>query len=300
MPTRAEPTQPTRWALDHNTPPHRLLVERGQPVDVARNALARRIVALRPQPEFVLLCDDDAWWLPGSVEKLLALMHECPRLSALVPMACARAVEAPCMAGRQDEDWNVPIFPSEYGPDELLPVSWAGAHVMLLRGEVLRQVGADPFAPLEHAPVSEDLAFCQRLVRAGHQLALSTAVTVAHVDADHGLAFVPEGWPLRIAGPAEYEVLVGLRPPPPARREYGLAAAAPAAAGATVRASAPARPKPLPRPGPLRGRVERTPRPVGCESRPAERAPGPLPPFASLAAAARVAPGLRSWRSTSS
>ena len=77
MPMRDKPTRETLWALKNATPEHILLTEVGLPVDEARNALAKRILEFESE-EFVMWLDDDAWWLPGSIEDFVSSLRALP------------------------------------------------------------------------------------------------------------------------------------------------------------------------------------------------------------------------------
>jgi len=183
-----------------------VLTEVGLPVDVARNRLAARALALRP--DVVVWCDADAVW--EDAQLFDRLRSDVVRLGprALVgvvhcrrePMArAAAALDAKDFAGSPLEPGrHFPKAPSD--PAALLRVGFVGAHVWAHAVELLDALGSDPFALGPHDP-SEDSAFARRVREAGGASYVDCSAVVLHYDEQRDAAYAPEQPPFRhIAG----------------------------------------------------------------------------------------------------
>jgi hypothetical protein len=108
-----------------------LLHEIGKPVRQARNALAQRVSQLRLPPETpVLWSDDDAWWLPGTIAKMVDALNGCPSSSAVFGLACARDEWCEPMATRLDLlPWSVPFTDSVVAADALYKQERSGIEI---------------------------------------------------------------------------------------------------------------------------------------------------------------------------
>lgn len=189
-------TRETRQALDDNAGPHLLLTVTGKPVDEARNELAERVLSLNPVPEFVVWIDDDAWWLPGAVERLIEPMRSVPNLAMVSGAFCARIPNSPTRAYRRAGDpFSSVVLGRGCGGRDVVLIEECGLHACAVRTSALRALGDRPFAITN---VSEDLAFCRRLRDRGFTIGCAIGVTFAHIEADAGIAFVPDSGPVEI------------------------------------------------------------------------------------------------------
>ncbi len=213
IPSRAEPSPETQMALANNlgSTAHEIVAVVGQPVVDARNELARR--ALERGAEFTLWLDDDAFFEPGTVERLLAAIRAQPSIDMLAAFACDRKPFCSPNAFRLHGDRYValverstqapvalPAWAPRYSIGEIVPIDACAFHAVLMRTALLERMGAAPFALAREDAYGEDLQFCRRARAAGAHLALESGASVAHVDAESGLAFLPYKPPGRIVG----------------------------------------------------------------------------------------------------
>ena len=199
MPIRDVPTLETLSALEHNSPPHRLVTEVGKPVDEARNLLARRLLEFDPAPEIVVWLDDDAWWMPGALEELVATLERLPHLALLCGGFSQRTAYGNAVAGGfgrilRPGPVGEPQCNAEFG--QIVPIEWCGFHAVAIRTSALRQLGANPFTPING--LADDYSFCKRLLGKNCILACHPAVSFAHIEAANGLAFLPGMPPFKI------------------------------------------------------------------------------------------------------
>jgi len=188
---------------------HELVSVVGKPVIDARNELARR--ALARGAEFTLWLDDDAFFEPGSVERLLATMRDAPAIDMLAAFACDRRPFCSPNAFRLHDDryvalverstpapFALPAWAPRYSIGEIVPIDACAFHAVLMRTALLERVGPDPFALSHDSGYGEDFQFCRRARASGALLAVDTGAPVAHIESESGLAFLPYKPPGRI------------------------------------------------------------------------------------------------------
>lgn len=170
----------------------------GKPVDEARNELAE--IALQiirgPLPweaDEVLVHwhDDDATWSTAVMDRALQYMRDDRRVDLLSGNFCQRR----------------PFAPSEFftsveatGNENLVPISSAGFHWVLMRASVLKRVGPSPFTPLYM--MAEDISFFKRASEAGVAMFMAKDLLVGHVDSDRGIMYLPDRAALSLNGEA--------------------------------------------------------------------------------------------------
>lgn len=211
IPSRAKLSPETKIALAHNlgSIAYELVAVVGKPVVEARNELARR--ALARGAEFTLWLDNDAFFEPGSVERLLATMRAQPSIDMLAAFACDRRPFCSPNAFRLHDDryvalverstpapFALPAWAPRYSIGEIVPIDACAFHAVLMRTALLERLGPDPFALPEGTEHPEDLQFCRRARASGALLAVDTGAPVAHVETESGLAFLPYKPPGRI------------------------------------------------------------------------------------------------------
>ena len=200
MPMRDTPTRETLWALKNATPQHTLLTEVGLPVDEARNALAKRILEYDSE-EFVAWIDDDACWMPGSIEELVSNLTALPDCSLVCGSFSERRPYGNAIAGGFGRVLQ-PGPPGQAGCNvffgQVVPIEHCGFHFLVMRTAALRTLGPKPFDTLGLR--GEDYSFCHRLVSQGGKLACNPAVAAAHIEVKNGLAFLPGHPPFKIEG----------------------------------------------------------------------------------------------------
>jgi hypothetical protein len=205
MPVRDEISEPTKYALAHHTPPHRLLTVVGKPVDEARNDLAKQVLALDPVPEFFVWIDDDAWWLPRSIEALSNVLRQLPQVAMVAGSFSRRIPHTPATAWRIAGDPAsalVPVRPGTAGGNctwtDVVQIEECGLHACVVRTPAIRLLGDAPFSVLPALP--EDQAFCQRLREHGFEIVCAPGIMFLHYDVKTDLAYAPAQPPLRIEG----------------------------------------------------------------------------------------------------
>jgi hypothetical protein len=199
MPRRAAITPQTALALAENMDglEFRLLEEIGRPVDVARNALARR-ASTAPADAWCLWIDDDCYWCAGTVELMIETLQKSENLDVLTAYFGPRApFSTPLCLMRPNDKASAPREGRDFNFGQLVPIASASMNFVLHRAGLLHEVGPEPFTPLPGS-LGEDHSFFERIRAAGRRAALASGIVVAHCEGD--LAFVPGRRPLRVLG----------------------------------------------------------------------------------------------------
>jgi hypothetical protein len=226
MPTRGVVAIETMLCLREHLDgyPHVLKVAFRKPVVEARNQLAKEARELNAEhlnfdPKYVLWVDDDAWWPYGTVDRAVRILEENPDVSVVSGLFCAREGYAKAVAGKAVPFHGLTVWdvyaPLSHEVGELLPLDLCGGHWFIIRRDVLKAMGDDPFdrLPIEvvlpshpktGALAAEDLSFFRRLRTAGYKIVTERTLRVGHVDVQNGLCYFPDIAP-RIAN--------GLEPP---------------------------------------------------------------------------------------
>jgi hypothetical protein len=213
QPTRGEVSAETQQALANHMDGIRNAGARvtGKPVDEARNelvALVPSIVLAHPEYEeaFVLWVDDDAWWWPGTVTAMMDKLVTLGEDDLLSAWCSKREPYSPAMAFDYDPDTGLgrPALALETAKlGDIVEVDALSAHFLMHRRSLLEKLGANPFDLLDNGDGSkagEDISFCRRVKAIGGKCSIScvTGTTVLHVDVATGLAYAPNGPPLKI------------------------------------------------------------------------------------------------------
>ena len=172
--------------------------DRYLPIDVARNMLVRQFLA--SDADYLWFLDQDAVFLPATLDRLLS--RKLPVVSALemmrlpgccYPMALKgkRAngqyrVQAPEVYGfigqHYDCTTNDPQIMATGPQDSLLEVGFTGCHCLLIRRDVLEDMGEPWFKG--YNPGGEDQWFCERAFAAGIPVYVDMSVLVGHAATD--------------------------------------------------------------------------------------------------------------------
>lgn len=211
IPSRAELSDETRCALANNlgSIAHVVRNVRGKLVIDARNELAQ--TALRSDAEYTLWLDDDAFFEPGTIERLLASLRMHPEIDMLGTYSCDRkpfcspssyishdGALYPLVENGMPATIQVPQWAPRFTTGDVVPIDVCAFHGVLMRTSLLERVGPSPFNLEPNSGVGEDFNFCLRAKRIGAQLATDTGATVAHVDIENGFAFIPYRRPGKI------------------------------------------------------------------------------------------------------
>lgn len=148
------------------------------------NAIVRD---MRPDDHWLWLVGDDHCWEPDTLTKLLDTMeHEDAQV--VVPL-CAR----------RNPPWDLVIYRDETGTDEngypiwqpyrydelpaegVIDVAAAGTAGMLVRRDLLDELGDPWFGSTAGTVLNEDLWFCKRATDLGARIVADTAVRIGHI-----------------------------------------------------------------------------------------------------------------------
>jgi hypothetical protein len=171
---------------DLDTPPDTKIEWRmGANRGAMRNALAQ--ACLDQERDWLFFVDDDQAFPTGTLMRLLA--HDQPVVSALIVQRAAPFLPT-AYAGR-DEDGNYQTLDlRSVGSNNLVLVAATGTGGLLVRAEVLRELGSPWFVYSED--FGEDLFFATRLEEAGIPMLLDTGCRMGHI-APAAVFPVPEG-----------------------------------------------------------------------------------------------------------
>jgi hypothetical protein len=174
------------WSNLDGLAPHLFSVAR-KSVSDARNEIAREA---RGFPDALLLwVDDDAWWAPGTIERMIELLGRLHEFDVVAGWFTARAPFFPPMAFRED-DTPVTLEEGKTAP-ELIEVSLVGGHCLMHRVSLLAALSDDPFSIPAGSPDPEDFVFARRVRAAGGRIFVAPELPIAHIEASTGLAYLP-------------------------------------------------------------------------------------------------------------
>jgi hypothetical protein len=220
MPTRGAVSIETMLCLREHLDgyPNKLLTVFRKPVVEARNELAKQVrelddTTLDFDPRYVLMVDDDAHWLPGTVDRAVKVLEDNPDVAMMIGAYCARAPHWPPLAMvTNGEKLRVVNF-LRHEPGTLIDVDVCGLHWNLVRRELLTQLGDEPFNRLpatELLPKSppgvllrEDESFCRRVLKIG-RVVVDRSLRVGHVDVTTGKAYYPNFPTMKANGAAPF------------------------------------------------------------------------------------------------
>jgi SEC-C motif len=205
MPSRGRVTTETLVSMGHLDGLKALVmpVSRKGVVE-ARNELAKDCLRIPAKAGFIpkwgwfcLWVDDDAFWRPGTVLRLMKALAD-PQIDIVAGWFCGRSAHAGPKAYKADGAWPRPGVEGDCSDGDIVEVARVGFHFVLHRMEILEQLGDNPFS-LDNGEPGEDLAFCKRARDAGKRIWVHTGCPVAHVD-DDGIAYLPGEGPMRVVG----------------------------------------------------------------------------------------------------
>lgn len=195
-PTRDGLTDETKLAIELNLDGFEYvhLTEVGLPVVEARNLLWKRALhaAIEHPDWYVLLCDDDAYWPPGTIASFVeTLRHHPLRIDFLSGNFSARSEFSQSAA---EQFGDLP-------PDGVVQVNeYVGAHFGMFGASLFSRLGRAPWdLRLGFGEASrEGRAFFYRMLMARVTIAVQTANPIWHVDRQNGYAYAPGERPCRI------------------------------------------------------------------------------------------------------
>lgn len=219
--SRRQPRAETLSALQSNMDgvSHVVVGVSGLPVVDARNHLATKAIELSRDASyrFALFIDDDAWWRSGTLTTMLRAMREYPAIGVLLGYFSARGPNLPANAAfrwwacdHYARKWcynhpaaltsNVPKRLANCMAGEIVHVERSSLHFALVRLPLLKRIGQTPFdvpcyemAPgaevritpeygfPNNAVLTEDFAFCDRVVEAESTIAVATGCPIVHI-----------------------------------------------------------------------------------------------------------------------
>ena len=202
MPTRGQVSVETHTALSSNCDglSRAFLSVARRPVVEARNGLWKMASEVSPNLPwadiYCLWCDDDAWWPPGTVAKMVDTLKQYPQIGLLSGSFSNRMPFSSIMTNRIAGIHSPPKPGVDCQLGEIVEVAECGFHFVMHRLSMLEALGPNPFEPFEG--VSEDLSFCRRVREAGLRIFCATGALIAHIDPSDGVAYVPGDAAMRV------------------------------------------------------------------------------------------------------
>jgi GT2 family glycosyltransferase/serine acetyltransferase len=159
-----------------------LALERNGGFCVGNNAALRAVLAAADPPEYVLLLNDDTYLRPGALQSLFDFMQRHPqaaiagcRLEDPDGTPQRSAMRYPGIASEFEQALRLGVasrllhrFVVAPPPrDEAHPTDWVAGAAMLVRTEVFREIG---LLDEGYFLYFDDVDFCRRATRAGHQV----------------------------------------------------------------------------------------------------------------------------------
>ncbi len=211
MPVRDAIAGPTQIALERNRENHELLllIEERQPVDEARNHLARRALEAARDPvqfpanedPFVFWIDSDAFFLAGTLTTMMHQLIKNPWIDVLAPLSGPRIANH--VAAGQMREGDLMSFPhpgANCAPGDIVEAVFISTHFFAHRASLLAKLGDAPFGSSAELEWTDDGYFCMNARKHGARLAISTGIPVFHIDERTGAAFLPYCNAARVEG----------------------------------------------------------------------------------------------------
>lgn len=188
MPTRGAVCIETLHALLNNTDglAPQLLSAARKSVSEARNEITRK--ARNLSDALLLWVDDDAWWPPRTIARMIDLLARLRNLDIVAGWFTARSPFFPPMAFCEDNP--VALTAGKTVP-ELVEVSLVGGHCFIHHVSLLAALPDDPFSVPKNSHEPEDFVFARRVRAAGGRIFVAPDLPVAHVEASTGRAYLP-------------------------------------------------------------------------------------------------------------
>jgi hypothetical protein len=211
IPVRDRISKETSTALTANNESHELLLltEERQPVDVARNILARRALAVANDPSifpatqdpFVFWIDSDAFFLAGTLTTMIHQLKQNPWIDVLAPLSGPRIANH--IAAGHTREGDLMSFPHpgvNCQPGDIVEAVFVSTHFFAHRASLLTKLGDEPFGSPTDLEWTDDGYFCMNARKHGARLAITTAIPVFHVEERTGAAFLPYCAAARVEG----------------------------------------------------------------------------------------------------
>jgi hypothetical protein len=176
------------------------LIEERQPVDVARNHLARRALEAARDPvqfapgedPFVFWIDSDAFFLAGTLTTMIHQLIKNPWIDVLAPLSGPRIANH--VAAGQMREGDVLSFPhpgANCTAGDIVEAVFVSTHFFAHRASLLAKLGDTPFGSSNELDWTDDGFFCMNARKHGARLAISTGIPVFHIDERTSAAFLP-------------------------------------------------------------------------------------------------------------
>ena len=164
-------------------------------VFTTRNSLARHVQESGIEFDYMLWIDDDNILDPEGFDRLRFALDDHPEAAMMAAWSWSETDQfqygAMISAGHvTDRGTVVPFTPDEFlAPlkiGEPIEADYTGFPAVLMRGDLLRQVGRNPFAPIvsdafDWGYSGEDYAFCQRVRASGRKVFVLPGLQVPHL-----------------------------------------------------------------------------------------------------------------------
>ena len=138
--------------------------------------------------DYVLWIDDDQLVKKAQIEQLIADLDENPDIDIVAGWTVTGHDVYPsepqisCCPLRifEEDQTRMPFAQDLMGPDDLQPVGYTGFPLVLMRAELLRDLGPEGFLPVEGHPTfviyGEDVSFCLRARKLGKKICVDRRV----------------------------------------------------------------------------------------------------------------------------
>lgn len=209
VPLSGNPLVP-EWAFSFHSlhPPMDYNVEyamvKGKPVDEARNQIAQ--AAVDKNIKYLFFIDEDVTPPAHAVRQLIYHMEHFPKVAVAGGVYCHKS--APCMPMVFRGNGAGPYWDWKVG--EVFDISGIGMGCTLIRVDMMKALEKPWFKTVDSVEAymngiplgeiwTEDLYFCDKVIKAGHQIIADGGLLPDHWDAKTGIAYnlPPHAKPLR-------------------------------------------------------------------------------------------------------
>jgi len=185
-PVRDVPTAEYKFAMKNNfSLDHQVLTVKGKPVDEARNMLAQEVLALEPRPKYTVWADADAFFLAGTIERLIADLETLPGDSAIVPMHGRRTSESDPLVHRIVSPSILEVMSLPNAPPGSEPiierVDYTAFHLLVHQTSLLERMPNNPFSIRDGDWRCEDHTFCENLRSIGGGIYVDATCPTWHI-----------------------------------------------------------------------------------------------------------------------
>jgi len=204
VPVRDTITKPTTRCLEQRFTDGEVevLVEVGKPVDIARNELTKRVLALPDRPRYVIWADADAVWTSGTFDRLRGDIRKLDNVRSLIGVlhgprsvgAEAHVMKVLHPSGGTPIQWGIDYPKAQNDPSALVQVVFLGAHMLAHDIRLFDALPSNPWSP-RVGECSEDFGFIMRVHEAKGSVWCDTACPVFHFDEEAGYGYLPGHFP---------------------------------------------------------------------------------------------------------